>query len=132
MLRLRGVMFVPMKIHVLSDLHTEFADFEPPDTDADVVVLAGDIGVGTGGIEWAGQRFADGPVLYVPGNHEYYDQDIRETDLAAADSSPISTFWTRVPARSMVCGFSARHSGPTSCFTAKVSRGSHARRRKRA
>jgi len=33
-----------MKIHVLSDLHTEFADFVPPETDADVVVLAGDIG----------------------------------------------------------------------------------------
>lgn len=38
-----------MKLHVLSDLHTEFADFDLPETDADVVVLAGDIGVGTGG-----------------------------------------------------------------------------------
>ena len=35
-----------MKLHVLSDLHTEFAEFSPPGTDADVVVLAGDIGVG--------------------------------------------------------------------------------------
>lgn len=30
-----------MKLHILSDLHTEFADFDPSDTDADVVVLAG-------------------------------------------------------------------------------------------
>ena len=35
-----------MKLHILSDLHTEFADFSPLATDADVVVLAGDIGVG--------------------------------------------------------------------------------------
>ncbi len=44
-------MPVVMKLHVLSDLHTEFADFSPPGTDADVVVLAGDIGVGLGGID---------------------------------------------------------------------------------
>jgi Icc-related predicted phosphoesterase len=50
-----------MKLHVLSDLHTEFADFSPPETDADVVILAGDIGVGLGGIEgeaWFARRRA--------------------------------------------------------------------------
>ena len=45
-----------MKIHLLSDLHTEFAPFQPPATDADVIVLAGDVGVGTRGLpairEW--------------------------------------------------------------------------------
>ena len=66
----------PMKLHILSDLHTEFADFDPPETDADIVVLAGDIGVGTAGIEWAARRFGEKPVVYVPGNHEYYDHDI--------------------------------------------------------
>ena len=65
-----------MKIHILSDLHTEFAEFSPPDTDADVVVLAGDIGVGLGGIEWAASKFPKVPVIYVPGNHEYYGHDI--------------------------------------------------------
>jgi len=35
-----------MKLHILNDLHIEFEDFDPPATDADVVVLAGDIGVG--------------------------------------------------------------------------------------
>ena len=35
-----------MKLQILSDLHLEFAGFEPPRPDADVVVLAGDIGVG--------------------------------------------------------------------------------------
>ena len=65
-----------MKIYVLSDLHTEFAEFIPPGIDADVVVLAGDIGVGLGGIEWAARRFPKMPVVYVPGNHEFYGHDI--------------------------------------------------------
>ena len=69
-------MPVVMKLHVLSDLHTEFADFSPPGTDSDVVVLAGDIGVGLGGVEWAARRFSEVPVIYVPGNHEFYDHDI--------------------------------------------------------
>ncbi len=65
-----------MKLHVLSDLHTEFADFTPPDVDADIVVLAGDIGVGLGGLDWASRTFVDRPVVYVPGNHEYYSHDL--------------------------------------------------------
>jgi len=73
-----------MKLHVLSDLHIEFHDFAPPETDADVVVLAGDIGIGADGVAWAAERFPDRPVLYVPGNHEYYDHDIGFTaDLKA-------------------------------------------------
>jgi hypothetical protein len=31
-----------MKLHILSDLHTESTDFAPPATDADDVILAGD------------------------------------------------------------------------------------------
>ena len=74
-----------MKLHVLSDLHTEFADFSPPETDADVVILAGDIGVGLGGIEWVARRFPKAPLIYVPGNHEFYDHDIGLTgELKAA------------------------------------------------
>jgi len=73
-----------MKLHILSDLHTEFANFSPPRTGADVVVLAGDIGVGVGGIEWAARRFPKVPVIYVPGNHEFYDHDIGLTDKLKA------------------------------------------------
>ncbi|MDP2341356.1 MAG: metallophosphoesterase [Deltaproteobacteria bacterium] len=65
-----------MKIHVLSDLHVEFAPFVPPPTDADVVVLAGDIGVGHGGADFARAAFLDKPVLYVCGNHELYRQSL--------------------------------------------------------
>lgn len=65
-----------MKIHILNDLHIEFGEFEPPLTDADIVVLAGDIGVGVDGLHWAESRFPDKPVIYVPGNHEFYHHDI--------------------------------------------------------
>lgn len=41
-----------MKLHILSDLYSEFADFVPLPTEADVIVLAGDIGVWLCGIEW--------------------------------------------------------------------------------
>ncbi len=69
-----------MKIHVLNDLHIEFGAFEPPSTTADVVVLAGDIGVGLEGMRWARSCFADRPVIYVPGNHEFYHHDIALID----------------------------------------------------
>jgi predicted phosphodiesterase len=65
-----------VKLHILNDLHTEFEDFAPPLTDADVVILAGDIGVGPEGLYWAERRFPDRHVIYVPGNHEFYRHDI--------------------------------------------------------
>ena len=65
-----------VRLYVLSDLHLERQGFTPPPVDADVVVLAGDISVGTRGIEWA-REWADGrPVLYVVGNHELYGRSL--------------------------------------------------------
>lgn len=64
-----------MKIRILSDIHLGFGPFEPPRMDADVVVLAGDIGLGVRGVEWANEAFQV-PVVYVPGNHEFYLQEI--------------------------------------------------------
>jgi predicted phosphodiesterase len=57
-----------MRIHILSDLHTEFDPYIPdPAADgADVVVLAGDIGLRARGVEWARQAFRV-PTFYVPG-----------------------------------------------------------------
>lgn len=62
-----------MRLHILSDLHIEVTDFDPPDTGAEIIVLAGDIHNGTQGLEWAIARFPRQRILYVPGNHEYYD-----------------------------------------------------------
>lgn len=61
-----------MKLHILSDLHVEFAPFAPPPVAADVVVLAGDIHVGVRGIAWARAAFPHQELVYVAGNHEFY------------------------------------------------------------
>ena len=69
-----------MKLHILSDLHLEMVkppySWRIPETEADVVVLAGDIGVGLSGVKWAvreAERLQKCAV-YVPGNHEYYGE----------------------------------------------------------
>jgi predicted phosphohydrolase len=75
-----------MKLHILNDLHIEFEDFAPPVTGADVVILAGDIGVGMEGLRWAEARFPDRPVIYVPGNHEFYHHDLSLIDKLKAQA----------------------------------------------
>ncbi len=61
-----------MKLHILSDLHVEFGNFELPDVGADVVILAGDTHIGSKGLQWVlGQGFQM-PIIYVVGNHEFY------------------------------------------------------------
>jgi Icc-related predicted phosphoesterase len=67
-----------MRIYILSDLHLEFGAFQPPDLDIDLLILAGDIHVGSGGVEWAEQYFEHIPVIYVLGNHEYYGSSMPE------------------------------------------------------
>ena len=62
---------------MISDLHLRPQhEFSIPATDADLIVLAGDIGRGLTGVEWAMAECArlDKPAVYVLGNHEYYTQ----------------------------------------------------------
>lgn len=66
-----------MKLHILSDLHLGSGGFEPPASDADVVILAGDIARPKEAVPWA-QQFGK-PVLYVAGNHEFYGGSIDGT-----------------------------------------------------
>ena len=63
-----------MKLNILSDLHLGFGAMDGPVNDADVVVLAGDVGRPREAIAWALRL--DKPVLYVPGNHEFYGGSI--------------------------------------------------------
>lgn len=66
-----------MKLHILSDLHLEFSPFSMPKVEADVLVLAGDIGNGLQGLEFASKQVDNYElVIYVPGNHEYYNHNI--------------------------------------------------------
>ncbi|MHA7600556.1 metallophosphoesterase family protein [Alicycliphilus sp. T452] len=59
-----------MRLHILSDLHLGVQGMEHPRTGADAVVLAGDIARPEQAVAWA--RGFGKPVLYVPGNHEFY------------------------------------------------------------
>ena len=52
-----------MKLQVMSDLHLTVAPFEPPATDADVIVLAGDIARPDQAMAFA--RGLGKPVVYV-------------------------------------------------------------------
>jgi len=77
-----------MKIQLLSDLHNEFLRHGKPhpehrwtgvipETEADIIVLAGDIDTGTNGVEWAvkeSERLAKN-IVYVLGNHEFYGHE---------------------------------------------------------
>lgn len=64
-----------MKIHALSDVHLEFQrwrrQWDIATINCDIHVLAGDIGVGMSGLEFALQKFSK-PTIYVAGNHEFY------------------------------------------------------------
>jgi len=77
-----------VRLHVLSDLHMEFAPFTPPDVAADAVILAGDIHTGRNGMKWALKTFTTVPVIYVLGNHEFYGQKLQKllADLRAMAS----------------------------------------------
>ena len=66
-----------MKLHILSDLHLSLGALAIPENDADVVVLAGDIARPREAIAWASAITR--PVLYVPGNHEFYGGSIAGT-----------------------------------------------------
>ena len=75
-----------MKIQIASDLHLEARQDHLPAPDAfqadptrDILVLAGDIGRYLLARDFVMRELALSPVIYVPGNHEYYGLQNRET-----------------------------------------------------
>ncbi len=69
-----------MVIQVMSDLHNEFGLKPIIRTDADIIILAGDINIKASAIPWILDVYKDTPVVYIAGNHEYYHSDILEVD----------------------------------------------------
>lgn len=75
-----------MKIRLWSDVHNEFGPIpwtKTPDDTSTVLVIAGDFQVGVSHLallEELCDAFRD--VVYLPGNHEYYHQNLQETDCA--------------------------------------------------
>lgn len=72
-----------MRILVLSDIHLEFGSFELPDDigEFDVAVLAGDIDCPiASSLAWIEHQMRGPlgarPVIFVPGNHEFYGSEI--------------------------------------------------------
>lgn len=102
------------KIQIMSDLHNEFGLKSLVKTDAEIVILAGDIGVGKKTAKWIIENFPKQKVIYITGNHEYYhgfidviEQDIRKitkgTDVKYLQNNKIilkgirflgTTLWT--------------------------------------
>lgn len=77
----------PFRFALYSDLHLELMRGDawmPSPLDVDAVILAGDIGSRTQGVQWAAETFARWPgkpaVVYVAGNHEYYDASLGMLD----------------------------------------------------
>jgi Icc-related predicted phosphoesterase len=66
-----------MKIALLSDLHLSVHPLAHPHTDADVVVVAGDLARPAAAIGWASQLGK--PTVFVAGNHEFYGGDLVTT-----------------------------------------------------
>ena len=67
-----------VKLRVYSDLHLEFGNFKIPNPSLDeVLVLAGDIGVGKSARNWLEKYIPQfKAVIYVAGNHEFYNNNI--------------------------------------------------------
>lgn len=81
-----GASRARVRLHVLSDLHLSQGTPALPRVYGDVVVVAGDVARPREAVAWL-RRFAR-PVVFVPGNHEYYGGGLGERlaqlrDLAA-------------------------------------------------
>lgn len=82
-----------MKLLVLSDLHLEFGQFRVPEIDFDVVILAGDIAAPASKVPfWAcrATNFGEStPIVFVLGNHEFYNGVMSSTltDLRRASQN---------------------------------------------
>lgn len=87
-----------MKIWVFSDLHIEQSDWDLPEPhpDCDVIVAAGDIHFATDAVRWLDERSRGRPVVYVPGNHEWYSYSRPFTVESEASSARAAAVGTNV------------------------------------
>jgi len=78
-----------VRLNILSDLHISLAGQPLPGAASDIVILAGDISRPRQAIDWASG--IERPVIYVPGNHEFYggslDSTNRDLDALSRGSS---------------------------------------------
>lgn len=90
-----------MKLQILSDLHIDsysrrgYPIGEIPQTEADVILVAGDTSNSDMGIKWLAQESnrLGKPVVTIAGNHEYFGEDVLtfDTALAKCDNFMVQT-----------------------------------------
>lgn len=68
-----------MDIHLLSDIHLEAYDYVPVQTEADLIVLAGDIHSKERAFDWAHRHYPNDQVIYIAGNHEFHGGHLERT-----------------------------------------------------
>ncbi|WP_018917894.1 metallophosphoesterase [Vreelandella zhanjiangensis] len=115
-----------MRLRILSDLHLEhFADSRPlSDVKADVVMLAGDIHHKAEGLIWARAQFPTLPILFVPGNHEFYGtcmplmreelkQEAKRLDIELLDNRAVTLNGVRFYGTTLWTDFALYASDPT-------------------
>ncbi len=127
-----------LKLQIVSDLHLSQAGLELPRTGADVIVLAGDIARPRAAIQ--GARTLPAPVLYVPGNHEFYGGSLDGTiaqlrDLCAGSNVRLlhdeevridgvrilgSTLWSEFQLPDMADQDAAEQAATPSCATSSA------------
>lgn len=80
-----------MKFQIVSDLHLDVDKFELPETDADAILIAGDLANGRGSLNWLYNTYNkhQKPIYMVMGNHEYYNKFI-ETGINKFHTSLIN------------------------------------------
>jgi predicted phosphodiesterase len=74
-----------MTIQIVSDLHLGLAPCTIPEVGADLLILAGDIHRPVEALCWA--KNLPIPIVYVPGNHEYYGSILPATDRLLCELS---------------------------------------------
>ena len=77
---------IRLKIQIISDLHLEFGNMSVPLVDRDLLIIAGDLDIGKKPIKFINEQLKISPVIYILGNHEFYNQDYDE----------IMDFWKKV------------------------------------
>ena len=110
-----SIVCAPMRIHVLSDLHQEFGEFDVPSVECDCVVLAGDVSTKQQGLKWIVRRFPEVPVIYICGNHEFYGDKLPQLTerLRAATRGTNVHFLETNRLKLAASNFSPARSGPT-------------------
>jgi len=73
-----------MKLALYSDLHIEFKPIMLSPGDAEVVAVVGDVLPIRAGnaVHWLAEQIPDRPVLFVPGNHDYYGGNVVDAHAA--------------------------------------------------